>query len=514
MTSPLTLTAIFKTQYEVTFNPSSGGTTSPSGTAWYDGANQTSISAKANQFYQFASWATTGGITLDSPAFVFATATINGPGTITASFQSTLIPITITSNSPDVSNIIVDGQTYSFQTFQWIKGEKHTIEATSTLSTGFGVRYSFNGWSNGASREQIFIVPSSSQTLTVNYNAQYYLAVNSKAGTTSGSDWYDSGANATFSVDSSIVNGASGTRFCFDKWSGQGTGSYSGTSLSSIVTMNGPINETIDWFTQRQLTLSYTIIGGGTYGSAPTFSGSQLGVFTPQVLTTSPTGYWFDEGSWNITNPLSASKSNERWQTNQPSSGTISTPTTIPFNYYHQFLMTLSYVIVGGGSPSAPALASTQFGSAYTPTLTSTPTGYWIDSGAMLGDTNPLSGSSNSQRWSTNQITGTITSTQAITFTYYMQYSYTLSYSAGGAGYSAPVLSSRQYGSTYAPQLSTSGTQYWLDARAILVDLESTRWFRSVTAMGNKSRKRYRQFIFANNHGWFLYIFLLYSEFG
>ena len=225
----------------------------------------------------------------------------------------------------------------------------------------------------------------------------------------------------------------------------------------------------VAYYNQYSYTLSYSIIGGGS-PTAPTLTSTQFGGSYTPTLTGTVTTYWLDNGqSWSVTNPLGTSTSSERWDTSQAVSGTVSGSVTTAYVYYNQYSYTLSYSIIGGGSSTAPTLTATQFGSSYTPTLTTTATAYWLDNGQSWSVTNPLGGSGPSERWDSSQtISGTVSAAVTIAYTYYNQYLYTLSYSIadGGSGYSAPTLTSTQFSSFYSPTLTTSATAYWLDSSA------------------------------------------------
>jgi hypothetical protein len=88
MSSAKTATAILKTQYEVTFNvnPYNSGTTSPPGTQWYDRGQPVNIVATKKDSNAFSSWTKTSSNTITDASKATTTATINGPGTITANF--------------------------------------------------------------------------------------------------------------------------------------------------------------------------------------------------------------------------------------------------------------------------------------------------------------------------------------------------------------------------------------------------------------------------------------------
>ena len=88
MNGPLTATASWQTQYQVTFavSPSASGTTTPSGTNVWENAGSIPISVSANSGYYFSSWSATTGITITTPTSSSTIATIGGTGTITAAF--------------------------------------------------------------------------------------------------------------------------------------------------------------------------------------------------------------------------------------------------------------------------------------------------------------------------------------------------------------------------------------------------------------------------------------------
>jgi hypothetical protein len=70
--------------------------------------------------------------------------------------------------------------------------------------------------------------------------------MNSENGTvTPSSGWYDEGA--TVQITATDPTATSGEQYSWLEWTGTGTGSYSGTGKSAIVTMNGPITETATW---------------------------------------------------------------------------------------------------------------------------------------------------------------------------------------------------------------------------------------------------------------------------
>jgi kumamolisin len=221
------------------------------------------------------------------------------------------------------------------------------------------------------------------------------------------------------------ANSAAYSTLFHDVTSGS-NGYYSaGTGWDAVTGWGTPIaNKLALALVQLTMTVSYSIQGGGT-ATSPTFNYVLEGVAKTSALTTTPTGIAVDIGStWSVTpNPLTGSGGSERWYSNQLLGGSPSTA-PIVFTFYHQYLQTLSYSVVGGGTGyTAPTFAANQFGSLSPKTLTGTPTSYWFDSGSGWSATNPLSGSTSTEQWFTTQTTsGTISSTQIPPFAYQHQF--------------------------------------------------------------------------------------------
>ncbi|MCW4000652.1 MAG: carboxypeptidase-like regulatory domain-containing protein [Candidatus Bathyarchaeota archaeon] len=89
MDSPKTATALWKTQYRVSLdvNPEYSGTTTPSGMYYYDSGETLQVSANPAGNH-FVAWIQTGTITITAPTSQTTTAIINGPGTLTANFDT------------------------------------------------------------------------------------------------------------------------------------------------------------------------------------------------------------------------------------------------------------------------------------------------------------------------------------------------------------------------------------------------------------------------------------------
>jgi hypothetical protein len=101
--------------------------------------------------------------------------------------------------------------------------------------------------------------------------------------------------------------------------------------------------------------------------------------------------------------------------------------------------MTVSYTVVGGGSPTAPVFHYVLKGVSKSLTLTKVTKSVSVDAGTTWNVTpNPLIGSSSSEQWySTQPLTGTASATN-IQFLFQLQYYLTTTSSSTGTGTVTP----------------------------------------------------------------------------
>jgi hypothetical protein len=143
----------------------------------------------------------------------------------------------------------------------------------------------------------------------------------------------------TWSVAPNLLGGSSSSQ----RWySNQAlTGTASSTTLVFV------------FYRQMLQALSYSVSGGGSGYSPPTFQANQFGAANPVALTNTATGYWYDYGSpWTVTNPLDGSTLDERWFTTQATTGSITGSATRFFTYQHQFYLTMQVTPSGSVSPN------------------------------------------------------------------------------------------------------------------------------------------------------------------
>ena len=247
----------------LSIDPLGGGSTIPgAGAHTYDAGTTVDILAEPFTGYVFDRWSGSAEGSMN-PLIL----TMDGDKGITAHFKK-IVQVTITTN-PNGRNFLVDGISYTApRTFLWSPGEAHMLSTNSPQSGGEGVRYVFASWSDGGQQTHSYAVPESDQTVTASYKTQYRLTIQSEYGNPTGEDWYDAGDDATFGVLSQQSGGES-IRHLFLRWEGSGSGSYSGTDTSYIVTMNNPITEVASWKTQYYLSTSENPVDGGDITPAP-----------------------------------------------------------------------------------------------------------------------------------------------------------------------------------------------------------------------------------------------------
>jgi len=132
-----------------------------------------------------------------------------------------------------------------------------TVNATN-VNQGQGTREVFAGWSGDASgtgltTAQIFM--TAPKTAIANWKTQFFLTVGSNPGNVSGlsgSGWYDSGSEATFSA-ATVLPASDNTRLTFENWSGD----YSGQSTTGQVLMYRPQTVNANFLAQYLLAVQY-----------------------------------------------------------------------------------------------------------------------------------------------------------------------------------------------------------------------------------------------------------------
>jgi len=174
--------------------------------------------------------------------------------------------------------------------------------------------------------------------ITINpaYLHQYYLTVNSPYGNSSGSGWYNSGANAYAGLSSGLFSNETSVQYVFNSWSDAASGST--YTLSNGITMKSALTATATWITQYYLTVNSafgTSSGSGWYnaGENSTLSTSSP---VPESLITQHvcTG-------WNGTGSTPANGATTSLQF------TVTQPSTVTWNWQSQFVWSTILLLTG-----------------------------------------------------------------------------------------------------------------------------------------------------------------------
>jgi hypothetical protein len=220
--------------------------------------------------------------------------------------------------------------------------------------------------------------------------------------------WVDGGS--PYSFDAQLSGGVTGERW-------QGTTlltTQSGSVLSMIHngTVNSPISITPVYYHQYSVNIAFTFLGGSTSGL--TLPGVSYQSFGTKGSVTNNTALWVDAGlQWTRPETICcpSAPTLERWELNNSTTGTYSSPTKVSSTYFHQFVETFVYSIVGQQPPPPPPQPSISYfnlGSAQQLTLTLAPQSAWADAITTYTATSVVSSSTSSQRWFAQAATGSI----------------------------------------------------------------------------------------------------------
>ncbi|MGI0090444.1 MAG: InlB B-repeat-containing protein [Nitrososphaerales archaeon] len=409
-TAPQTIAFVYNHQYLVTFavNPKSGGSTIPStGSTWYNAGSSVAMSATPNPPYFLSAWAASSqSISITNPSASSASAIIGGSGTITANFGTGSISL------EPASGAVTQGS---------------SVHITGTVRDGGqSATLSVSGLPSGATTEW-----SSNPVTSSPSGVEDTLTIRTAYSTPAGS--------YTLTVAITIAGGSTSTQLNL-------------TIIRAI-----------------PLSLSYSVQGAGSNYSAPMISYVYNGTSSQSALSaTMPTTIYADQNTgWSVSSSLPGSTTtDERWQTNQSSGGTASSNATINFVYYHQYLVTFSYTVEGGGSGYAPPTVTyAQFGSNLSTTAGQK---VWADASSEYSYTNPLGGSARGERWEAGNLSsGQVSLATTISPTYYNQYTVGVRYSIeNGAGQLSPdpIFTFESLGVAQSQNLGTTSTTYWVDA--------------------------------------------------
>jgi hypothetical protein len=467
-------------------SPPQGGTTSPPpGTYYYPYGTEVTISAAANPGWTFTGWTGTGNYSYTGTNRT-VTIYVWNDMTETANFLAQPQPVTFAAKGlgSDAQGTVL---TVTYTTSQYAEGGSHSYSYTFTASqlpvtleipTGTQVSYSWSSpvpgstgvryvWvsTSGLDNAQsgTFTVPAGGGQVVATYATQYLLTIQaspSYAGTTNpapGSYWENAGAQVQISATAN-------SGYEFYEWVGSGSGSYSGTSSSAMVTMNGPITETAVFYVGVTLNAAQGGSASASWsgGSASVGAGQSTTFYVPAGTTVqfsaSPNSGWVFAG-WTGSGTGSYSG------TSNPVSVTVNYPISETAN----FNAGITFSVTGMGS-DAQGTVLTVDGTGYSYSQLPV-TFYWAPgSQHSFSWSSPVSSSTSGKRYvwvstsglSTSQ-SGTITVSGpgSVTASYATQYLLTMAASPSYAGTTNPAPGSYWYNAGSSVQISaTANSKY------------------------------------------------------
>jgi fibronectin type 3 domain-containing protein len=496
--------ATYQTQYYLTVTSAFGTTT---GSAWYNAGSTATVSATAplalvGEQYVWNGWTGTGtGSYTGSSNPATSKVIMNGPVTETASWIHQYY-LTMSTNFGTVS-----------PSSGWYAAGSAVTTSATAPSAGVGEQYTWNGWvgsglgsytgsSNPATSKVIMNGPV---TETASWTHQYYLIITTNYGAVNPSTgWYTAGSKVSISATAPTT--IPGERYIWQGWTAMGSGSYTGTSNSASVTMNGPIIELAMWNHQYQLTVQTKGI--------PSTSVANVYLGGTEVGTTndaSPFNTWINGGASTnmvgVDSQVSSGSSlryaftswSDSSTANPRSSITMNAPLTLTANYKTQYKVTASYSTSDGSTPSANVvLSGTSLGAVSSITLKTTPQTVWLDAGTVWSVNSPIVASSGTTQWiATSGTSGTVSAAVTISPLYYHQFKVTLTQSGVGSDFAGTVatIDSTNYAASNLPATfwwtagSTHTFQYLssLAGTAHKYTLSSTTGTSSVGTTTNKN---------------------------
>ena len=254
MDSPKTVYANWATQYKVTVTTAySTVTCSPNSDCWFGVGldailtlSDTIVGGGTGTRYVFMNW--NGDASGNSNP---VTVTMDSPKNVTTVWAT---QYKVTKNTPYSS------LTCSPNADCWFDdGSTATVTlADLTVPGGPGTKYNFKEWAGDVSgtSNPVTLTVDAPKDVAATWTTQHKLTVNTAHSTYSCSPnsdcWFDEDSNGVVTLSEAVVPGGSGTRYVFNEW----TGDASGSSLTLTVTMVGPKSVMAVWDTQHKISVT------------------------------------------------------------------------------------------------------------------------------------------------------------------------------------------------------------------------------------------------------------------
>ena len=343
----------YKTQYYVNLATNPLGIDSPIGSGWYDSGTYANISTDQVVYggsrYWFIGWTTADMAEITDPTSPSTTVLVDKAKTVTANYSHQyLITFAQSGLSSDATGTVatINGSAKSYGDLAYSIWVDEGI--TLTYSYEYNVSSSISGKKyvlTGVTGSSSPITVNTDTNITGNYKTQYHLTVSSPFGTTGGQGWYDSGATAYASLNTSNIDHGNGTRRVFLNWNGDASGTT--YSQSNPITMNSAKTAVATWKTQYAITFAHSGLDSSATGTVVTVNSA------PVTYSQLPYTNWTDSGgsvTYSYGN-VSTSTPGKRFTLTGvagPSSPiTVTAPLTITGNYITQHQVVVNQTGVG-----------------------------------------------------------------------------------------------------------------------------------------------------------------------
>ncbi len=259
-------------------------------------------------------------------------------------------------------------------------------------------------------------------------------------------------------------------------------GDYFGAGLdpsnSSIIWAAGEFGVGSGWGTQifaasvkAVLTLSYSVVNGGTGYALPTLSYTLDGVSRSTTLSLTPTSYAVDPGTaWSVPvlllNPsIHVNQTSEIWALNvtEPNlqfRGTVNGSLSANFAYFHMYVVTFGFRVSDNGTGATPMIQVVRWGLHVWAQADAT---FYVDAGSPFLYPATLNESTSNERWILEgPANGTVTAPSTFAGLYYHQYRVTFDYVlSDGSASPSPSVHFYSYGTNISVQANAT---VWADA--------------------------------------------------
>ncbi|MDG7021456.1 MAG: Ig-like domain repeat protein [Nitrososphaerota archaeon] len=441
------------------------------------------------------------------------TATVNEQIQITVADSGPAATLSLSGCSVSPTTILADGQPQPFSATSGCSGIAVTLpppQATARYLTSDG-QSSLTIGACSSNSCQTFAATIYYQVLNTYQASPQSPAVWS----TSGSIYVNGTALGTSGTELCGITVSTGSgQFSCIGWSDYGTQATMGalpvsatqrwaTGSSAYSDTSGGNVHTSGYYLQILEYFQYSLVGSTTGPSAPSLTYTAFGAPAALPLVGSTSTVWLDSGTgWKVPVDLSGSTATERWQS-LISTGAATAGQNVSLTYYHQYFVSFSYQVTGGGSGYTPPTVSfTTFGSPSSGNQT------WVDAGSAYAFTDPLPGSTSTMRWESPAGAGVVSGAGTTTAVFYHQFAFALNFTVvDGGSFSSPSLSYVSTGAgASAPVNATVGT-LWLDsgsswsmAGLLPSSTPTERWVTDQAATGTVSGPLSEEFTYYHQY--------------